>query len=193
MTDTKGILQNVTQHNKLTIRVSSNNSVQLPKEVSQKLLKPHRKQRYFFVFIIKGQSTHSVDLHETTIAAGQILFVLPHQIHLLPTKKNKIETSDLASLTLHNDPTWKYYPFKSAGYSVSKTALNSYTIMLAFGLKETNIKVNVVNPGHTATDFNNHRGDKNPEETAGVIVKYPTTGNDGPTGKFLNAEGEMPW
>lgn len=24
-------------------------------------------------------------------------------------------TSDLSSLTLHNDPNWKYYPFKSAG------------------------------------------------------------------------------
>lgn len=102
-------------------------------------------------------------------------------------------TSDLSSLTLHNDPTWKYYPFKSAGYSVSKTALNGYTIMLAFGLKESNIKVNAVNPGHTATDFNNHRGDKKPEETAEVIVKYATIGNDGPNGKFLNPEGEMPW
>ena len=102
-------------------------------------------------------------------------------------------TSDLSSLTLHNDPTWKYYPFKSAGYSVSKTALNSYTIMLAFGLKESNIKVNAVNPGHTATDFNNHRGDKKPEETAGIIVKYATIGNDGPNGEFLNADGQMPW
>lgn len=102
-------------------------------------------------------------------------------------------TSDLSSLTLHNDPTWKYYPFKSVGYSISKTALNGYTIMLAFGLKESNIKVNAVNPGHTATDFNNHRGDKKPKETAGVIVKYATIGSDGPNGKFLNSEGEMPW
>jgi len=57
----------------LTIRVSPNNNIQLLKEVYQKLLKPHRKQHYFFVFIIKGQSTHSVDLHETTIAAGQLI------------------------------------------------------------------------------------------------------------------------
>ncbi|MDO6761719.1 helix-turn-helix domain-containing protein [Tamlana sp. 2_MG-2023] len=96
MIDTKDILENVTQHDKLTIRVSSNNSVQLPKEVYQKLLKPHRKQHYFFVFLIKGQSTHSVDLLETTIAAGQILFILPHQIHLLPAKKNDIEYFKLA-------------------------------------------------------------------------------------------------
>jgi NAD(P)-dependent dehydrogenase (short-subunit alcohol dehydrogenase family) len=102
-------------------------------------------------------------------------------------------TSDLSSLTLHSDPTWKFYPFKSAGYSVSKTALNGYTIMLAFGLKDTKIKVNAVNPGHTATDFNNHRGDKTPDQAAGVIVKYATLDNDGESGKFFNADGEMPW
>lgn len=102
-------------------------------------------------------------------------------------------TSDLSSLTLHNNPTWKYYPFKSAGYSISKTALNGYTIMLAFGLKGTKIKVNAVNPGHTATDFNNQRGDKKPDQAAGVIVKYATIDKDGPTGKFFSEEGEMPW
>lgn len=37
MIDTKGILENVTQHNKLTIRVSSNKSVQLPREVNKML------------------------------------------------------------------------------------------------------------------------------------------------------------
>jgi len=40
-------------------------------------------------------------------------------------------TSDLASLTNHSDPTWKFYPFKSAAYSPSKTALNAYTVRLA--------------------------------------------------------------
>jgi AraC-like DNA-binding protein len=91
MTDPKDILQNLAQHDKLAIRVSSNNSGQLPKAVFQQLLKPHRKPHYFFVFITKGQSTHSVDLYETTIEEGQLLFVLPHQIHLLPTKKNDLE------------------------------------------------------------------------------------------------------
>jgi NAD(P)-dependent dehydrogenase (short-subunit alcohol dehydrogenase family) len=102
-------------------------------------------------------------------------------------------TSDLSSLTLHNDPTWKYYPFKSAGYSISKTALNGYTIMLAYGLKDTNVKVNAVNPGHTATDFNSYRGEKTPAEGAGVIVKYALIEKDGPSGKFFGDEEEMPW
>ncbi|MEP7198147.1 MAG: AraC family ligand binding domain-containing protein, partial [Saprospiraceae bacterium] len=91
MTDTKDILQNLTQHDKLTIRVSSNNSEQLPTEIYQQLLKPHRKTNYFFIFIIKGQSTQSIDLNEITITEGQLLFLLPHQIHFLPTKNNEIE------------------------------------------------------------------------------------------------------
>ena len=102
-------------------------------------------------------------------------------------------TSDLASLTNHSDPTWKFYPFKSAAYSPSKTALNAYTVMLAFELKDTNFKVNCVNPGHTATDFNNFKGEKTVEQGASVIVKYATLDKDGETGKFFSDEGETAW
>ncbi len=102
-------------------------------------------------------------------------------------------TSDLASLTNHSDPTWKFYPFKSAAYSPSKTALNAYTVMLAFELKDTNFKVNCVNPGHTATDFNNYKGEKPVEQGASVIVKYATLDKDGATGKFFSEEGETAW
>ena len=102
-------------------------------------------------------------------------------------------TSDLASLTNHSDPSWKFYPFKSAAYGPSKTALNAYTVMLAFELKDTNFKINCVNPGHTATQFNNYKGEKPVEQGAGVIVKYATLDKDGGTGKFFSEEGETAW
>ena len=102
-------------------------------------------------------------------------------------------TSDLASLTNHNDPTWKFYPFKPAAYGPSKTALNAYTVMLAFELKDSNFKVNCVTPGRAATDFNNFQGDKTVEQAASVIVKYATLGKDGATGKFFSEEDEMAW
>jgi len=102
-------------------------------------------------------------------------------------------TSGLSSLTLHNDPKWKYYHFKTGGYSVSKTALNAYTVMLAYDLRDTNIKVNVVDPGYTATSFNNYFGEKTPEHSAKVIVKYATINKDFLTGKLLDENGEMPW
>ena len=102
-------------------------------------------------------------------------------------------TTELSSLTNHSNPNWKFAQFKPAAYGPSKTALNAYTVMLADELKDTNFKVNCVCPGFTATDFNNHRGDKKVEDAASVIVKYATLGQYGPTGKFLSEEGETAW
>jgi NAD(P)-dependent dehydrogenase (short-subunit alcohol dehydrogenase family) len=107
-------------------------------------------------------------------------------------------TSGLGSLTLHSDPSWKYYNVKGAAYGPSKTALNAYTVMLAHELKDTAFKVNAVDPGYTATDFNHHSGPGSIEDAAAIIVKYATVGADGPNGKFFSndIEGESqesPW
>jgi NAD(P)-dependent dehydrogenase (short-subunit alcohol dehydrogenase family) len=107
-------------------------------------------------------------------------------------------TSGLASLTLHTDPSWKYYNFKGGAYGPSKTALNAYTITLAFELRDTGFKINVVDPGFTATDFNQNRGMGNVETAANIIVKYATLDADGPTGKYFSndietADKESPW
>ena len=107
-------------------------------------------------------------------------------------------TSGLASLTLHSDPNWKYYQVKSAAYGTSKTALNAYTVVLAYELKDTAFKINVIDPGYTATDFNHHNGPGTVEDAAKIIVKYATIDADGPTGKFfsndIDEEGqESPW
>ena len=100
-------------------------------------------------------------------------------------------TSELGSLTLHNDPSWVYYAYKGGVYGPSKTALNAYTVALAYELRDR-FKVNMVNPGHTATDFNNHRGTKKVEEAARIIVQTAMDAN-GPTGKFISDYGETPW
>ena len=107
-------------------------------------------------------------------------------------------TSGLASLTLHNDPTWKYYTVKAAVYNSSKAALNMYTIALAYELRDTPFKVNAVDPGFTATDFNQHSGPGTVEDAAARLVKYATIDADGSTGKFLSDDnspetGESPW
>ena len=106
-------------------------------------------------------------------------------------------TSGLASLTLHSDPDWKYYPFKTAGYGTSKAALNAYTIALAHELKDT-FRVNVIDPGYTATDFNHHSGPGTIESAATFIIKHTLTDENGPTGKFFSNDiedesGISPW
>jgi NAD(P)-dependent dehydrogenase (short-subunit alcohol dehydrogenase family) len=102
-------------------------------------------------------------------------------------------TSDLGSLTLRSDPNWKFYQLERAGYGSSKTALNAYTAALAFELRNTKFKVNCVNPGYTATDFNDYKGTKPVGQGASVIVKYAILNETGPTGKYFSEEGETPW
>ncbi|MBN2615652.1 MAG: SDR family NAD(P)-dependent oxidoreductase [Bacteroidales bacterium] len=107
-------------------------------------------------------------------------------------------TSGLGSLTLQNDPNWKFYNFKGASYGPSKTALNAYTISLAYELKDSPFKVNVIDPGYTATDFNQHRGALTVERAAAFIVKHTLTDANAPTGKFFsndiqNDTEESPW
>lgn len=107
-------------------------------------------------------------------------------------------SSSQGSLTLHSDPNYKYYQYKGVVYQSSKSALNMYTINLAFELRDTNFKVNAVSPPSTATDFNHHLGKATVETAAQHILKYTLTDNNGPTGKFFcednNPEtGEIPW
>ncbi len=107
-------------------------------------------------------------------------------------------TSGLGSLTLHSDPNWKYYPVKGAVYSPSKAALNMYTIILAYELRDTPFKVNVVDPGYTATDFNHHRGPGTVQDAAARLVKTAMIPADGPTGQFFSDDnnpetGISPW
>ncbi|MGQ7853907.1 SDR family oxidoreductase [Pedobacter sp. WC2501] len=107
-------------------------------------------------------------------------------------------TSGLGSLTLHNDPNWKYYGIKPAGYVSSKAALNAYTILLANNLLNTPFKVNAVDPGYTATDFNHHSGPGTVPDAAARVVKAATLGPDGATGQFFSDDnapetGISPW
>lgn len=107
-------------------------------------------------------------------------------------------TSGLGSLTLHSDPNWKYYGVKPAGYVSSKAALNAYTILLANNLLNTPFKVNAVDPGYTATDFNHHSGPGTVPDAAARVVKAATLAPDGPTGQFFSDDnvpdtGISPW
>jgi len=95
-------------------------------------------------------------------------------------------TSGLGSLAMHSDPTWKYYAVKPAAYVASKAALNAYTIVLAYDLRETNFKVNAVDPGYTATDFNHHSGPGSIPDAAARVVKAALLTKDGPTGRFFS-------
>jgi len=94
----------------------------------------------------------------------------------------------MASLGLSADTSSPAYHNKLAVYQSSKSALNMYTINLAYELRDTPFKVNAVCPGWTKTDFTNHQGTSTVEEAGKRIVKYALIGNDGPTGQYFSEE-----
>lgn len=100
----------------------------------------------------------------------------------------------MASLNLAADLT---NPTKLVVYQSSKTALNMYTVNLAYELRDTAFKVNAVCPGYTQTDFTGHQGTSTVEQAGQRIVKYAIVDQDGPTGQFFSEEyfpeSNCPW
>jgi NAD(P)-dependent dehydrogenase (short-subunit alcohol dehydrogenase family) len=107
-------------------------------------------------------------------------------------------SSSQGSLTLATDQTNIYYHHKGAVYQSSKSALNMYTIALAYELRDTAFRINMVDAGFTKTDFNHNRGTGTVEEAGTRIVKYAIIDAHGPTGGFFSEEtnpetGSIPW
>jgi NAD(P)-dependent dehydrogenase (short-subunit alcohol dehydrogenase family) len=55
------------------------------------------------------------------------------------------------------------------------------------------MRINAVDPGYTATDFNAHSGPQTVEEGAEIIIRAAQFGPDAPTGAYLDREGVVPW
>ncbi|MFG2049418.1 SDR family oxidoreductase [Micromonospora sp. NPDC048935] len=105
-------------------------------------------------------------------------------------------SSLLGSLTRQSDPTSYVYSdaFKSLpAYSASKSAVNSWTVHLAYELRDTPIKVNSVHPGYTKTDLNDGAGDLEVAVGAKTSVDMALLGSDGPTGSYLHLGETLPW
>lgn len=98
-------------------------------------------------------------------------------------------SSSLGSLAITADPATPKFGI----YSASKTALNAVTLAFANELESTNIKVNAVCPGYTATDLNNFEGTRTVEQAAQEPVRLALIGADGPSGSFSDENGTLPW
>jgi NAD(P)-dependent dehydrogenase (short-subunit alcohol dehydrogenase family) len=107
-------------------------------------------------------------------------------------------TSGLGSLTLQSDPAYRYYVVKPAAYVASKAALNMYTIVLAYELRDTAFKVSSVDPGYTATEFNGFSGHGTIQDAGARLVKAATLPQEAPSGQFYSDDnapetGVSPW
>ena len=105
-------------------------------------------------------------------------------------------SSLLGSVGTHGDPDSYAYSdmFKSLpAYSASKSAVNSWTVHLAYELRDTPIKVNAVHPGYTRTGMNDGEGDLDIPDGARTGVAMALLGDDGPTGSYTHRGETVPW
>ncbi len=102
-------------------------------------------------------------------------------------------SSVLGSIALQADPASPVYDFKAPAYNVSKSAVNAWTVQLAYELRDTPIKVNAVHPGYVKTDMNAGEGDLEVADGARTSVRMALLDGGGPNGGYVHLEETLPW
>jgi NAD(P)-dependent dehydrogenase (short-subunit alcohol dehydrogenase family) len=101
--------------------------------------------------------------------------------------------SSLGSLAMNGDPSSPTYTSQLIGYNASKAALNMLTVQLSEELRDSSIVVNSVSPGFVKTDLTGHAGFLSPAEGAAAPVRFALLKDDAVSGRFANADSELPW
>lgn len=99
--------------------------------------------------------------------------------------------SGLGSFTRVNDPERMESTVISPAYNSAKAAVSMLTVQYAKAYPQ--FRINVVDPGFTATDLNGFAGTQTVAEGAEPIVRAAQVGADGPTGQFFDRLGVVPW
>lgn len=102
-------------------------------------------------------------------------------------------SSILGSLKLHADPKSPIYNAKSFAYDASKTALNAFTVHLAYELRDTKIKVNSAHPGWVKTDMGGQSATMELSDGGKTSAALATLPDDGPTGGYFHMGKPLPW
>jgi len=103
-------------------------------------------------------------------------------------------SSGVGSLTANADPNYPYHSMFGVIYPASKAAENAVTLAIMVELENTDIKVNLVSPGFTATNLNNFAGTETVEDGSREVIRVALLGPDGPTGTFTRWENApIPW
>ncbi len=99
--------------------------------------------------------------------------------------------SGLGSLARTTDPERMESQLHNLAYTSSKAALTMLTVQYAKAFPE--LRINIVDPGYTATDLNGHQGTQTVEEGTDAIVAMACIGPDGPSGTFTDRLGPVAW
>jgi NAD(P)-dependent dehydrogenase (short-subunit alcohol dehydrogenase family) len=146
----------------------------------------------------KPPSAQSLDIWQRTFQTNVFGLIAVTQAFLpllrrAPAARIVNLSSILASLALHADPESSIYDSQNAVYNASKTAVNAWTLSLAYELRDTPIKVNAAHPGHVQTDMGGKDAPMQLAEGARTGVALATLGADGPSGSFSHLGELLPW
>jgi NAD(P)-dependent dehydrogenase (short-subunit alcohol dehydrogenase family) len=146
----------------------------------------------------KKVSEQSLDAWRTTFDTNVFGLIATTQAFLPLLRKSAAGrivnlSSILGSNTLHSDPQSPIYDFKVPAYNVSKSAVNAYTVQLAYELRETPIKVNAAHPGWVKTEMGGEGATMELPDGAKTSVRLATLPADGPTGSYTHLGEALPW
>jgi NAD(P)-dependent dehydrogenase (short-subunit alcohol dehydrogenase family) len=102
-------------------------------------------------------------------------------------------SSILGSMTYHSQPGSPIYGNHVPAYNVSKSAVNAFTVQLAYELRDTKIKVNAAHPGWVKTDLGGEEAPLDVTAGAKTSVALATLGDDGPSGHYIHMGKSLPW
>jgi NAD(P)-dependent dehydrogenase (short-subunit alcohol dehydrogenase family) len=157
------------------------------------------KQGIEFTEIMKSNSLTTAPIEDVrkvwetnvfgVIAVTQAMLPLLHEA---PAARIVNIGSGGGSLAWNSDPENPHRKM-FGNYSTSKAASHAVALAFAFALEETNIKVNIADPGHTATALNNFSGARTVEQGARNAVRLALLDENGPTGPFSDEDGPVAW
>jgi len=102
-------------------------------------------------------------------------------------------SSLLGSLAMHSDPASPIYDFKVPAYNVSKSAVNAWTVQLAYELRDSKVKINTIHPGYVKTEMNGGEGEIDIPIGARTSVRLALIDDAGPNGGYFYQEQSLPW
>jgi NAD(P)-dependent dehydrogenase (short-subunit alcohol dehydrogenase family) len=102
-------------------------------------------------------------------------------------------SSALGSFTANHDPGKPASHVEAIVYAATKAAVSMLTVQYARAVPE--VKFNAIEPGYTATELggmDNVHG-RPVEVSAATVARIAAIGEDGPTGTFVEDDGELGW
>jgi NAD(P)-dependent dehydrogenase (short-subunit alcohol dehydrogenase family) len=146
----------------------------------------------------KKPSEQSLDVWRKTFETNLFGLVATTQAMLPLLRKSPAGrivnlSSILGSINLHATPGSPIYDMKMPAYDVSKSAVNAFTVHLAYELKDTPIKVNAAHPGWVKTEMGGEGAMMEITDGAKTSVALATIGPDGPNGAYLHLGETLPW